>query len=655
MRERESELVVTLEWVKPYIEGKRHKHYRQAVDIADHLSFHIDGYFRDSTGSNNNQHANPYFSRLISSRRPSESLYIQQYREQRYQPTTMAPCSKVINSLKKITKSVDWKVDYSKTEIPSFLSVENSLETYCEKIFPKDRNLQIFAYKMLVRWMLVDPNGIVVTMPLELLEEPGEFLRPYPFIVQSKHVYDYVEDEYCVFKSPSSCEYFTSNDEKKEGKVFVVVTKYSYFEIRQSDDSNYTMTEYPHNIGKLPVRFLGGETISPDFQTPLYRSFLHSMLSELDNAAIDSSDLDAEKVQHLYSTMWYFQTQQCTNPECRAGWILANGKQTICSTCEGRGTAPKSPYRDMIVNQNSVGDSLKNVPIPPAGYIEKNTAMVDKMMEIIDRSIYKALAAVNMEFLAQVPSNQSGIAKTLDRDELNNFVYSIAYHLINELIHPIYYFINEIRYNTVVDDEGRAKMLPTIPVPENFEFLIDKNAEDNLIKISGSNIDPKIKQLVEMNYILTKYADVPEVRERLILTQKLDPFAGFDVTELETMSVASLADKEDIILHIYLESFITTAIENDENFLKLSFELQKEVITGFAKAKVTQMEASTKIQAKANPVVQPPPVEPIIEPIVEPIVEPIIEPIVEPIVESPVEPIANRRIPRPRIASKIKK
>lgn len=92
--------------------------------------------------------------------------------------------------------------------------------------------------------------------------------------------------------------------------------------------------------------------------------------------------------------------------------------------------------------------------------------MVDRIGQLVDQQIYDAMSAVNMEFLAQKPLNQSGIAKEADRDESSNFVHSVAEDLVS-VTDWVYYVINEYRYSGLISDRAqREAMLPAIPVPE---------------------------------------------------------------------------------------------------------------------------------------------------------------------------------------------
>lgn len=590
-----AEISVNFDFVNPYWNNrKRHKNYLQAVDVAHHIQFHFNGFFQNPwlTGQiqSKPELINPYFIRLIDMRRPGESDYIKSYRRSAYLPTTKSTCNKVVSSLKKIVKSDDWKIDYSKSKTPPFLPEGMDLYTYCEKNFPRDDSIENYSYKQLIRWMLTDPNALMVVMPLSWEVAENELLRPYPHIIQSKDVLDVCEN-YAVFLSPYTTTYKDDEGNVRDGKIITVVTKTSFYDCVQTGVDSYRIDEHPHNVNELPAWVLGGESKTPDINQPFYESFINGMLPSLDAVAGDYSDLQAEKVQHLYSTMWYIQSQECK--ACQGSGfssVLSQGKQVVCQECEGRGGVKFSPYTSFEVNKSNL-DPNNNVPIPPAGFITKPTDMVALMRTEIDLQKNEALAAINMEFLTETPLSESGKAKEIDRDELNNFVYGIAYHLIEELINPIYWFTNEIRYmNAVTDKKTREAMLPYIDVPESYDFLTKRDAVDNLIKISASQVSDNIKDLAEMKYIHTEYQDIPEIRDKMKLIHLHDPFPSYKASDYQTLISGGIIKKIDAVLSTYLVSFVDELKEVNPKFIELKFAEQKEILMQMAQDKLDEIQ-----------------------------------------------------------------
>ena len=592
------EIIIDQSFFDKYVKnGKKHKNYRKALDVAQHIQFHWNGYFQkpwmDGPGGaalKDGTQVNPYFMRIIDQRRPTESIVIHQYRRMNYFPITRTPCHKVTNSLSKIVKCNDWKISYADCEIPAFLPEKDTLEKYCEQNYPKDGSIENYAYKSLIRWVLTDPNALMVVMPMDWEVKPGELLRPYSFIIESKDVYEYKEGKLAVFLSSSESTYYDESGKECSGKIVIAVTPEAFYENRQISSKEYEIIEHKHGANELPAWLLGGESKTPDVYQPFYESFIQCMIPNLDIAARDNSDLDAEKTMHVFSTMWYMRMQSCT--QCQGmGTILSKGKQVACKSCDGTGGITPSPNKAMELNADNAAFSNKNIPIPPAGYIEKNTDMVELLVKEIDRNIYASLSAVNMEFLAEQPLNTSGKAKEVDRDELNNFCYKIGYHVVEELLKNIYWFINEMRYGIIIPNQvDREKMLPKIPVPTNFDFLTRGDAEDNLIKVTDSTISGELKDLAEMEFLHIKYADQPEIRNRLICIHKHNPLGSYNALEIQALLDGNLVNKVDAVLSIYINCFVAQLLCENTDFLSLDFQNQKEILYKLAEEKLADID-----------------------------------------------------------------
>lgn len=606
---------ITPENIKPFFKGtKKHKNYWQTVDSYFHMSFHFDGYFikPEINGlqmevkvfdANEPAFINPYFSRLIDARRPSESELIQSYRRVIYLPETMSPCFKVFNSLRKIVKSPDWLIDYKNVYLPPNVAEEEQLEDYCEENYPKYKSIEGWFFEFGMRQMLTDANGLVIVLPTNWDKQDNDYYTPVATIINCKNVYGFKENEYAIYDVNRDYEYQTQNGLRK-GKCLGIITKQGYWECRQVVDKEQNSGFELVKIGsfdftKMPAWIVGSVVKEQKDDYTLYDSFLAPMLAGLDGMATAISDEDAEWVQHVYSTMWYYSSQDCN--ACQGhGKVQKKGGQTVtCTVCKGQGNAPKSPYRDMVIKAGSFDQNA--VPSPPAGYIQKQTDIAKLFMERVELKEYRALSAINHEFLQDVPLNQSGKAKEVDRQELQNYTYSVAYHSIERVLKPIYYFVNEFRYSFLVKDvEKRKEMLPKIPVPVQFDLLTASVLEQQLKTATEAKADPEIIDQLELEYIAKNFPNETELRERFILKKNLDPLPRLTVDEKASLQLSGLADKRDIVLSNYLTSFIEQALFENEDFCELPFDKQKEYVYKLTDEKMKSLDAAEKLKNQAK-------------------------------------------------------
>jgi hypothetical protein len=192
-----------------------------------------------------------------------------------------------------------------------------------------------------------------------------------------------------------------------------------------------------------------------------------------------------------------------------------------------------------------------------------------------------------MEFLADSPLNQSGKAKEVDKDELNTFVYTVAYHAIQNILKKNYYFINEIRVMDLkFSVEEKKKMLPTIPVPEKYEILSENYLQAQLAASMEAKISPLIVSAQEIEFVNKKYENHPDIRESIKTIKQLDPLPSMSSEQKDAAVLAGTILKEDAIISNYINSFVIKAIEEHEGFLEMDYEGKAKIIEGYAKDKL---------------------------------------------------------------------
>ena len=165
--------------------------------------------------------------------------------------------------------------------------------------------------------------------------------------------------------------------------------------------------------------------------------------------------------------MWYIGGQACNS--CQGtGEVPKDGKMVVCGACKGGGKYLHSPYTDIEVDKAKLGE--QQVPTPPMGYAQKDIDPLELQNKRIDQHYFKALSAVNMEFLAETQLNQSGVAKEVDKEELNTFVYDVAKHTVNSE-KKITRLINEYRYSLIVPNkESRGQDVTYFQLPARLQY-----------------------------------------------------------------------------------------------------------------------------------------------------------------------------------------
>lgn len=575
-------------------------------EVNDYLKLKTNHFFRDATINLSNSmaiHADGVFpALLLRERRPNEPLEVLRYREKIWVPITKPTFSKVYSSLQKIRRSRDWAIKYNDLEEFSKIIEEENIETYCEKEFPYFTSMTNWTFSIMLRKYLIDSNAVVLIMPIEFDVPVTGYLRPFPEIFDSVHVIDFRDEDYCVLQNPTPITYINEKGDEIEGKSYYFVTTDSIFRYDQIDgEANFKLvTNYVHGLGFLPAFKLGGILIDQAERQFLYESRISGMLPELDEAVREYSDLQAAKVLHIYPERWEFTNNECTT--CKGTgrrknplWTENCGCEAAieCDHCHGHGYVVAGPYSKIMVKPSDSLNPTSQIPTPPAGYILKDVEIIKIQQDGVDAHIFKALSSINFEFLAKTPLNQSGIAKEVDKDELNNTVHSIAEDIIAAM-DKIYKAIAYYRYKSLYAFADIDKMLPDTTVPQVFDLLSAQHLEDELVLSRKNQANPIILNALEIDYASKRFND-QSIRDMLTLTLELDPLPNQAEADKVLMLQNEGITKLTYIISSNIENFVQAAIEEDETFVEKDCAEQKAIIEKMAQDQIDNVSAAKAI------------------------------------------------------------
>lgn len=547
--------------------SKRHQFYSETVRQFNDIKTHALGEFPKE---------------LISERRPGETDTIKRYREKIYIPKTQASVTKIFNSLQKIRKSQDYVMTFDETIVPPMVIAEERPSYYLTDEFPKYTSLDNWFWSVAFNQYLMDANAVVMVVPINIDRQPNEYFKPYPMLFNSPQVLDYVYGEYAVLQSLEKSTYKSGN-RNYPGAVYYSVDKESIVKYEQVNArGDFKATEFIHGLGYCPVTKTYGMILQDGVSDALYTSRIHSIVPSLNEAAREWSDLQAEVVQHIHSTMWAIQGKECHSCHGTGMQPKPGSSPVMCNDCNGKGFFPFNPYEHITVKQASLGES--STPIPPAGYLTKPIDIAKLQDQRVHDHIYHALSSINMEFLAAVPLSQSGTAKEVDRAELNNFVYSIAEDCVR-IMDDIAEMIIDYRYGGIVpNSEEREKLRPMISVPEKYDIIPESYLVDEISKLRNSKVSPLIINAAELEYAAKKFNTNRKIKEKLQDIYELDPLAGMTVEEIMVAVSNGVINKKTYIIHSNIREFVDMAHEANPEFYQLTMTEKKAVINAMAEA-----------------------------------------------------------------------
>lgn len=570
--------MLTAEQLRQYFEGgSKHRAYKETVDLYNCINVHADGIVPET---------------LIKTRRPSESEETFEYRKDIYVPKTKNPIGKVISSLSKIRRSPDWSIKYDKGAFPASIIAEETLEEYCEKKYPGSTSITNWLFSVGLKNYCVDANAVVAIFPINPEAAAlNEYYRPMAFIFNSSQVVFYEEGaDYAILQS-SECSSLT--DANVVGKVYYYLTRTEYSKWEQSS-TGFTLTQnITHNFNELPAFKFPAQFKKQKENTIIQESRLSLMLPSLDEAAREYSDLQASVVQHMFPLMWYVENKECKG--CGGtGKIIENNSPANCKNCGGSGKIKFSPYAHVAISPAKLGE--QQVPVPGVGFVQRDVEIMKLQDERVEKHLYQALAAINMQFLDQTPLNISGEAKQVDREELNNFVYSIAEDLVR-CLDKIYHWINEWRYSVIIPDKTKRKaMLPKIAVPEQFDLLPADYLMDDISKAKSAKANSLLVATMEQDYAVKKFYNNPEIASLIKAAYDLDPLPGMSVDEKMSLISNKGITQQDFVISSYIVPFIKRALDEDKGFLSKPMKEQQKKISAYADEKIKVVDEAEKMK-----------------------------------------------------------
>lgn len=555
------------EYLKKIFGGQyHHKYYDKAKAHQKEMAVHVSG---DSPGQ------------LLKKQRPNEPDDILDYRIDIWQPITKPEYGKIQAVINRIFNPRYYSIDFK--DRPARIPEDADLEKYLLENYPYYRSYLVFIQQVLLPKMLEDPNAVCVIKPL-YFETGDEFsneikdVNPIPQIFLSDRLLDFMPGKYYVI---DLTDYEKHKHVNAPQKIQIITETQFIIYDKSVKDAEVT----DHNLGFPPVFRLGG-VICEDEYPYVYESFISAIVPHWNKAVMLQSDLDAQIVLHAYLERWEYQSVDCghcggTGKEPPPpGGYPDDYKEHTCSVCNGSGFIARSPFQAFTINPQSVAPG-ETLPIPPAGYIEKSTEIITLIDGFIDKYIKNGFKAVNMDIVNEVGEVQSGIAKTIDRQDLDAFLQNISNHLFDYVIpNIIEYTISWIYVSTGA--LGKVEEYEySIIKPARFDVMSVQYLMDEFKQAREAGADTTVLNGMQISLVEKMFTGMD--RQKLVASIRLNPLSG--VSDDTVMSSRAMIPDEDLYIRLYISDLMADAIEED-GFLELSTKDQRERIREIARERI---------------------------------------------------------------------
>lgn len=566
MFETDEEIKSLIEEVTKSQKPRRHRYYLETVNHAERMGVHVEGH-------------TPY--RILEEKRPNEPEDIKTYRLLVWKNITESLAGKVLHTIAKIFDPKLFNVKYPET--PQIIPEEESLENYLNNNFGIYKSIWVFIRETLLTKELSDPNSLCVVMPQNFDIDETEFLEPIPLIFKAKYLVDFVEGEYYVLWIPKH-HYIKGYQHTKEGELWILTKE--FIKIFKISGEKKTELKLEIETGFLPAFRLGG-VVKGDRLPYWYKSFIYGVQPHWDKVVSMVSDLDGSIVNHLFPTPWEW-TVEC-DPCGGTGEVetnLTNGPvngaktNVVCRKCQGTGRVPsKGPFGAYSIKRDAINPELPN-PVPPAGFITKDIEPIRELKTLKDEEIWKGFEAINMEVIHRSGENQSGVAKTIDRADLDSMLMRIGQHVFDCNVEPIIWYTAIWRYGSILSEDELKEYVNGITVskPKDFSVLGVNMLMEELKAAAGSNVSSNYLRSLESEIVTTRFSNNPQEQKKQLATIQLKPFPNMTSDEISLGVANKTIQIRDAIRNSNIDELVTKAIEENEDFLDLGFSEKLSVI-----------------------------------------------------------------------------
>ncbi len=560
-----------LESITIQSQPKRHKFYDESVTAMENMGVHMTG---DSP------------EKLLNIKRPNEDKEAKRYRLDSYKPKTKSSANKATSIINRIYNERLFSITFPENP-SSLVKDEDILQTYLTEEMPLYVSLTNFLKTVFTKMHLKDANGLIGVMPIDFDLEDTDIAQPVPIFYTAEELVDFEDGEF----------YTVLREKKKKGTVGTVILKqkviiYTTTRIlilfREKLDDAWTIrVDHEHNFGFPPAFRVGGIVI--DTHPPqLFESYIAGVLPHWDEAVSMNSDLSFAIVNHLYPREWEIPVD-CNHDGCRDGRVTikdATGKDTDikCPICSGTGKmTSRGPANTTYVNKDALNPDAP-LPLPPFGYAEKELSSTELLVTLTEKEIRKGFEAINMDIVNEVGENQSGIAKVIDRQDLDGFLDVYSGHVFKFVIPNIILNITMWRYWEIYKHniDLIKETLPVIKEPTTFDVFSITLLTDELEKLTKARAGGSFLLGIQKDIIDKRFTD--ELTKNFFNTiLDVDPISH--LTNDDIMVQSRVIGQTEMYIHTYSRDLVEEAMSANKGFLNMELQKKKEIIRKLAESK----------------------------------------------------------------------
>lgn len=513
--------------------------------------------------------------KLLCTRRPNEDENVFQYRLSAYEPITKGSMNRAIDKLFRIFQGANFSIQ-----------VSESLDAYLSEKTFRNQYFYDFIQKYVVRRMIEDPNAVLAWIPSGPgLVDPSVKVDVEPVVISSENI-KFIDHGVLVWFDPKQKSEIRRNGKRvKEGEVYFTLTADSFYKHVQTgsaDKKQFEVVEvYRHEIGVAPFIVLGGNLTPFDY----FESFFSSFLPFANEAIRQYSDWQGVMTMSAFPYREEV-AEDCDAKGCRGGVVYDSEKEDYihCDKCQGSGKVfARGPYGVFLRAKGNAALGESGDQGPLVRFVSPPVDIIKYSGEAWETLLRKAESALNLIF---VEESQSGIAKTIDREESDSMLIKISNNIFDNLIFKSLLFIETYR-------ELNDPVRPVIVKPISFRIRTEEDLINEINSLNGKNA-PVAFQVEAAKDLARKRFSGNKILARMVeILVAFDPIYHVSTAEKSVLLAAGTIKKTDVIKSLYAYKTLTSLVaENGSEYL------EKPLTTIFA-----DLEKALEVYLDEGPVI----------------------------------------------------
>lgn len=509
--------------------------FKEARNAFYSVTLHTKGArpkFKDLSSTNNSGEITPpnflgeeyqtLFDKYLLSRHPREEQVTRNWRYSQYKPLTKAPFQRLITVISGLIYQ----------ESNHVISVDNENDNkYLEEGNFEEKNDFLSLFKnIFLHALLEDPNGFVVVLPKKAGYEQTDKNKALEVSFQYVRIVDvlHYDEDNLVFKTKDGKYAYWLNTQD-----IIRFVKTDKGEWEQEKDVVTNNGFYAHKFGFVPAIKLGGIYNNIGY----FESYLANAIPIADEyiSSYSSEQLIDKEASHPYIQQATVDCPTC-NGTGRMQEIVdvcelypQGTRQVECGTCRGKKQISINPAERYEVPTDQMDKDMIRIINPN---ISVNQYHHDKNKNIMA----DILDALN---LLRVDEAQSGVAKTIDRDNLYRLTKTVSDRLFEIKEFCLKCFVAYRSPNQKFDGFKVKK-------PSDFNIQTEQDLIDELIEAQTNSLPINIRKSIIREYI-SKRSKSNEYEAKInSIVCELDPLHGYTLAEIQTAIALGVLTSDDV-------------------------------------------------------------------------------------------------------------